>query len=170
MEDTPPAIRPRPLLARGQRPLKQAAAHNRDLLKHGSDPVSGSGLMPDQTKPKQNPASRGVHFLRHDRLLFLQFKGDLGVREFLIMFATIFVAELGDKTQLATLLFSAERKSPAMAVFLASASALVLGTALAVTLGAVAGKFLDHVPVKLIAGIGFIAIGLFAVSEHFRGL
>jgi len=91
------------------------------------------------------------------------------VRQFLIMFFTIFVAELGDKTQFATLLFASERKSPAAIVFLASAGALVLGAAISVLLGALAGKLLEHVPLKLIAGIGFIAIGLFTVAEHFRG-
>jgi putative Ca2+/H+ antiporter (TMEM165/GDT1 family) len=84
------------------------------------------------------------------------------------MFLTIFVAELGDKTQLATLLFAAERKSPALAVFAASAGALVLGAAISVVLGAAAGKFLAHIPLKLIAGIGFVVIGLITVAEHFR--
>lgn len=91
------------------------------------------------------------------------------MREFLIMFVTIFVAELGDKTQLATVLFASERKSPAATVFLASAGALVLGAAISVLLGMTAGKFLAHIPLKLIAGIGFIAIGILAITEHFRG-
>ena len=91
------------------------------------------------------------------------------MRQFLIMFFTIFVAELGDKTQLATLLFASERRSPAAVVFLASAGALVLGAAISVLLGAMAGKLLQNVPLKLIAGIGFIAIGIFTVAEHFRG-
>lgn len=91
------------------------------------------------------------------------------MREFLVMFVTIFVAELGDKTQLATLLFSAERKSPAATVFLASASALVLGALMSVMLGALAGRFLAQMPLKLIAGILFIAIGGFTLMEHFRG-
>ena len=36
-------------------------------------------------------------------------------------------------------------------------------------LGAVAGKFLAHLPLKLIAGIGFILIGGLAIADHFRG-
>ena len=90
------------------------------------------------------------------------------MRALILMFVTIFVAELGDKTQLATMLFAAERKSPALIVFAASAGALVLGAALSVLLGAVAGKFLAQWPLKLIAGIGFIVIGCLAVADYFR--
>jgi putative Ca2+/H+ antiporter (TMEM165/GDT1 family) len=91
------------------------------------------------------------------------------MRELVIMFLTIFIAELGDKTQLATMLFAAERKSPALTVFAASAGALILGTALSVILGAMAGKMLAHLPLKLIAGIGFILIGCLAIADHLRG-
>ena len=91
------------------------------------------------------------------------------MREFLMMFFTIFVAELGDKTQLATLLFASERKLPPLAVFGASAGALVLGAALAVAFGSLAGKFLAHVPLKLIAGIGFIVIGALTLADYYRG-
>lgn len=91
------------------------------------------------------------------------------MRALAIMFVTIFVAELGDKTQLATMLFAAERKAPALSVFAASAAALVLGAALSVLLGAMAGKLLAQWPLKLIAGIGFILIGCLAIADHFRG-
>ncbi len=90
------------------------------------------------------------------------------MRELITMFLTIFVAELGDKTQLATMLFASEKKGAALTVFAASAGALVLGAALSVVLGALAGRLLDHLPLKLIAGLGFIAIGGLAIAEHFR--
>jgi putative Ca2+/H+ antiporter (TMEM165/GDT1 family) len=91
------------------------------------------------------------------------------MRELLIMFATIFVAELGDKTQVATLLFASEGKAPPLHVFMASAGALVLGAAISVALGAFGSRFLAGVPLKLIAGLGFVAIGGWTLTEYFRG-
>jgi len=85
------------------------------------------------------------------------------------IFLTVFLAELGDKTQLATLLFAADRQHSALAVFLAASPALVASTGLAVLLGAAAEKHLTMVPLKLIAGLGFIAVGLWTVWEHFQG-
>ena len=91
------------------------------------------------------------------------------MRALITMFITIFIAELGDKTQLATMLFAAEKKTSALTVFLASAGALVLGAAISVLLGTMAGKLLEQWPLKLIAGIGFIVIGGFAIVDYFRG-
>ena len=90
------------------------------------------------------------------------------MRELLVIFTTVFLAELGDKTQLATLLFASERKISTFAVFAAAASALVLSTAIAVLLGDVAQRYLAAVPLKLIAGLGFIVIGVWTVAQHFR--
>ena len=90
------------------------------------------------------------------------------MRDLITMFVTIFLAELGDKTQLATLLFASEKKMPALAVFAASAGALVLSSAIAVLLGEMASKYLTALPLKLIAGIGFIIIGGLAVADYFR--
>ena len=84
------------------------------------------------------------------------------------IFVTVFLAELGDKTQLATLLFAAEGRHHPMMVFLAAAGALVASTALAVILGATASHWLNGLPLKLIAGIGFIAIGVWTVYGHFN--
>lgn len=85
------------------------------------------------------------------------------------IFAVVFLAELGDKTQLATLLFASERTHHPILVFLAAASALVLSTGLAVLLGNYGARFLDMLPLKLIAGIGFMVLGAWSVLEHFRG-
>jgi putative Ca2+/H+ antiporter (TMEM165/GDT1 family) len=85
------------------------------------------------------------------------------------MFLTIFFAELGDKTQIATLLFAAERRDQALGVFIAAASALVLGTAISVTLGAYGGRWLQHVPLKLVAGIGFVVIGVWSLVQYYQG-
>jgi len=89
--------------------------------------------------------------------------------QLIAMFVTIFVAELGDKTQIATLLYASERKDSPLPVFIASASALVLGAAISVLLGAYGGRWLQNVPLKLIAGIGFIVIGAWSLLQYYQG-
>ncbi|HXM00123.1 MAG TPA: TMEM165/GDT1 family protein [Rhizomicrobium sp.] len=89
--------------------------------------------------------------------------------QLVVMFLTIFVAELGDKTQLATMLYAAEGKSSPAAVFAASAGALVLGAGISVALGTLGGRYLDAIPLKLIAGIGFVVIGIWTIAQYYRG-
>ena len=84
------------------------------------------------------------------------------------IFITVFLAELGDKTQLATILFSSNKDTNSFMVFLVASLALVASTAIAVLLGSYGAKYLDMIPLKLIAGIGFIAIGTFTIFEHFK--
>jgi putative Ca2+/H+ antiporter (TMEM165/GDT1 family) len=87
---------------------------------------------------------------------------------FLTVFVTVFLAELGDKTQLATLLYATGGRSPWL-VFAAAAAALVTATAIAVVVGTAGARWIEGVPLKLIAGLGFIAIGVWTVVQHFRG-
>ncbi|MCH7805949.1 MAG: TMEM165/GDT1 family protein [Proteobacteria bacterium] len=89
------------------------------------------------------------------------------MKQLLIIFITVFLAELGDKTQLATLLFATNKEIQPALVFLAAAGALVVATGIAVFLGATAGKYLTMIPLKLIAGLGFIAIGAWSLYGHF---
>jgi putative Ca2+/H+ antiporter (TMEM165/GDT1 family) len=89
--------------------------------------------------------------------------------QLLTVFVTILVAALGDKTQIATLMFAAEKKDAAIPVFIACAGALVLGTAIAVTVGVYGGRWLQHVPMKLLAGIGFIVIGVWSLVQYYQG-
>jgi len=91
------------------------------------------------------------------------------MRELMTMFVTIFVAELGDKTQVATVLFASEGNASPWAVFAASAGALALGAAVSVIVGTAASHYLERVPMKLIAGIGFMLIGAWTIVEHYRG-
>lgn len=81
------------------------------------------------------------------------------------IFLTVFLAELGDKTQLATLLFASDGRTPRLGVFAAASAALLLSTAIAVLAG---GQIQQYVPLrvlKLVAGIGFIAIGLWVLWD-----
>lgn len=89
------------------------------------------------------------------------------MKAFIAIFLSVFLAELGDKTQLATMLFAADGRTSHLTVFAAAALALVAATGLAVVLGAAAERWLAFLPLKLIAGAGFLAIGGYLVFEHF---
>jgi putative Ca2+/H+ antiporter (TMEM165/GDT1 family) len=79
---------------------------------------------------------------------------------FATVFSTIFVAELGDKTQLATLLYASDAANPNLTVFAASAAALVMTSALGVFAGSIVAEYVSPNVVRWIAGGGFIAVGL----------
>lgn len=73
-------------------------------------------------------------------------------------FAAVFVAELGDKTQLATLSFAASGSSR-WAVFLGSALALIATSALAVVAGEALSRVISPALLKRLAGVSFVVIG-----------
>ena len=80
---------------------------------------------------------------------------------FLTVFLSVFIAELGDKTQLATALFAAEGDRPKWLVFLASSAALVASAGVATVAGSMAREYVQGPMLKLVAGGGFIVIGAF---------
>lgn len=78
---------------------------------------------------------------------------------FLTIFLTVFLAELGDKTQLATMLFAADQTVSKWVVFFASATALVLASAIGVIAGSLLSNIINPKILSYIAGVGFIVIG-----------
>lgn len=76
------------------------------------------------------------------------------------IFVSVFLAELGDKTQLATLLFATDPKLSRVGVFIASASALTVSSLLAVVFGEQLTRLVSPALLETLAGIGFILIGL----------
>jgi putative Ca2+/H+ antiporter (TMEM165/GDT1 family) len=84
-------------------------------------------------------------------------------RLFATVFSTVFIAELGDKTQLATLLYASDASHPKMTVFAASATALVLTSALGVLGGSLIGEYVSPKVVRWVAGCGFIGVGLWVL-------
>jgi putative Ca2+/H+ antiporter (TMEM165/GDT1 family) len=90
------------------------------------------------------------------------------MQQLLPIFLTVFLAELGDKTQFAILLFATERQQNPFLVFAAAATALVASSAIAVALGSTAQQHLAVLPLKLIAGIGFMLIGAWTIFSYFR--
>jgi len=78
----------------------------------------------------------------------------------------VFLAELGDKTQLATMLLVAQGKSP-LAVFLGSASALAVSSLVGVLAGGVIAKYIPEIWVRAAAGSGFIILGVLLLLGRF---
>jgi putative Ca2+/H+ antiporter (TMEM165/GDT1 family) len=85
---------------------------------------------------------------------------------FFSVFFTIFVAEIGDKTQLATMLFAAEAKTSKWVIFIAASVALTLAAGIGVLVGAQLERFIAPRTLRLVAGIGFIAIGLWTMLSR----
>ncbi|NLP05760.1 TMEM165/GDT1 family protein [Candidatus Fermentibacteria bacterium] len=82
------------------------------------------------------------------------------------VFSTVFLAEIGDKTQLATMLYSAEGGSGSrFTVFLGSALALVVASAAGVLAGAALSKLVQGRALSLIAGMGFVAVGVWVLAR-----
>lgn len=84
----------------------------------------------------------------------------MDIKIFAAFFASIFLAELGDKTQVATLLLASDREVNKVSLFVAASSALVLATLMAVVVGSFVSRWVSPQIIKVIAGIGFIAIGV----------
>ena len=82
-------------------------------------------------------------------------------------FAAIFVAEMGDKTQIATLSLAGSGSSR-WTVFAASALALVATSAVAVLLGEAVSRYVPAVWVKRAAGMIFIVLGVVYLVGTFR--
>lgn len=90
----------------------------------------------------------------------------MDLRVFVQTFALIFLAELGDKTQLATLTLAASGKAR-MTVFLGSALALVLTSAIAVIVGEGLARVVPASWIRRAAGVGFLVLGaLFLVGKE----
>jgi putative Ca2+/H+ antiporter (TMEM165/GDT1 family) len=65
-------------------------------------------------------------------------------------------------------MFASGGRATPWGVFAAAALALILSTAIAVLVGSAAERWLAMVPLKLIAGIAFVAIGAWTIAEHFK--
>ncbi|MBI3953358.1 MAG: TMEM165/GDT1 family protein [Chloroflexi bacterium] len=87
----------------------------------------------------------------------------MDLRLFALVFGSVFVAELGDKTQLATLLYASKAANPKLVVFAASASALVLTSALGVLAGTLVSQYVSPRVLTWVAGLGFVAIGVWTM-------
>jgi putative Ca2+/H+ antiporter (TMEM165/GDT1 family) len=92
-------------------------------------------------------------------------------RLFLIAFGMLFLAEMGDKTQLAVFTLVTQHKQP-LPIFLGASAALVVVTLIGALFGNVVAKYVPQAVLQLIAGGLFVAIGIFvlwgAIPEFIR--
>ena len=93
----------------------------------------------------------------------------MDLKIFLTTFGMVFLAELGDKTQLATFCLSADC-DPKFSVFIGSALALVLSALIAVVGGTLFSKVIPPLYIKLGAGLFFLVAGVWMLVSAGRGL
>ena len=94
----------------------------------------------------------------------------MDIKTFAVIFGTVFLAELGDKTQLATMLFAGQEKTSLWGVFAAAALALVLAAGIGVAAGSYLGQHVNTKTLSMIAGVGFIAIGIWTLWSALRAV
>jgi putative Ca2+/H+ antiporter (TMEM165/GDT1 family) len=87
-------------------------------------------------------------------------------RVLLTTFGVIFLAEMGDKTQLAAMTMAAQTKRP-LTVFIGSALALTAVSAIGVVVGSVIGNYIPLFWVKRVAAVAFIVIGVLILLDKF---
>jgi len=78
---------------------------------------------------------------------------------FATVFASVFIAELGDKTQLATMLFAADKDVSKWTVFFGASAALIVASAIGVLAGSLLSEYINEKYLHYIAGVGFVLIG-----------
>ena len=81
------------------------------------------------------------------------------------LFGIVFLAELGDKTQLATLLFAAKSPGNLIAVFIGASAALVVASGIGVMAGSVISQYVSPKILSYVAGVGFLVIGAWTIWQ-----
>ena len=81
------------------------------------------------------------------------------------VFTSVFIAELGDKTQLATLLFASDKEISKLTVFAGASLALVVTSAIGVLAGSAVSHYVSEKHLQYLAGLGFIAIGIWTLIK-----
>ncbi len=87
-------------------------------------------------------------------------------RVMLTTFGIIFLAEMGDKTQLAAMTMAAQTKRP-WAVFLGSSLALVCVSAIGVVVGGLLAQYVPLEWIKRVSAVAFIVIGVLILAGKF---
>lgn len=81
------------------------------------------------------------------------------------VFGIVFLAELGDKTQLATLLFAAKSPDNLFAIFVGASAALMVASAIGVVAGGFISQYVSPKHLSYVAGAGFLIIGAWTIWQ-----
>ncbi|HEX5056366.1 MAG TPA: TMEM165/GDT1 family protein [Gammaproteobacteria bacterium] len=87
------------------------------------------------------------------------------LKALLTVFVTVFLAELGDKTQLATLLYATDKSVGKWTVFAGASLALLSATAIGVLAGQLLSEHISPRQLHYLAGAGFILIGIWTLLK-----
>jgi putative Ca2+/H+ antiporter (TMEM165/GDT1 family) len=87
----------------------------------------------------------------------------MDLKIFITVFITVFIAEIGDKTQLATLLFAADKQVSKLTVFAGASLALIVAAGIGVLAGGLISNYVSEKFLNYLAGTGFIAIGIWTI-------
>jgi putative Ca2+/H+ antiporter (TMEM165/GDT1 family) len=91
----------------------------------------------------------------------------LNLRLIASTFLMIFLAELGDKTQVSIFALAANRKA-FLSVLIGATGALIVATVMAAALGSVIGRFIPEKVIKIVAGVVFLGFGALSLYEAFK--
>ena len=89
----------------------------------------------------------------------------MDLKIFFTIFGAVFIAELGDKTQLATMLFAADMDVSKYTVFFAASAALIVASAIGVLAGSLLSSYISEKVLSYTAGTGFMLIGAYTLYQ-----
>jgi putative Ca2+/H+ antiporter (TMEM165/GDT1 family) len=89
----------------------------------------------------------------------------MDLKIFFTVFTTVFIAEIGDKTQLATLLFAADKEVSKLTIFLGASLALTLAAGIGVLAGGIISNYVSEKFLHYVAGAGFVGIGIWTLIK-----
>lgn len=79
------------------------------------------------------------------------------------VFISVFIAEMGDKTQLATMLFASDKEVSKWTIFFGASLALIAASGIGVLAGSALSHYISEKHLHYMAGAGFVIIGLWTL-------
>jgi putative Ca2+/H+ antiporter (TMEM165/GDT1 family) len=80
-----------------------------------------------------------------------------------VVFVSVFVAEMGDKTQLATMLFASDKEVGKWTIFFGASLALIAASGIGVLVGGALSQYVSEKYLHYVAGAGFVIIGIWTL-------